>query len=288
MSFLIHPLEQIPCKTIKGVEALECAKSNTKENLEIMLLSEERLTKKHPDESADLNELKEFCPAWRIRSSEIEKIVEIDSHEEIQKFAAKLPAEPNKDTGYKSSPKYEVLFTALHNHAYYIMTGSLRRWVIEREKEFENEMNSKYPDYTKSKEVKDVEREGAVMEQILHSSRHRKSFYYKYKYLFRAMDHIGFEVDKKIPELSVIHTLLKKTRPDTIDDAYSEIRKLLNSGITKEKEYSVLKKYEEKLTPSLFAEMVKKYDKLQYDALREYFAKRANEKNSVWAPVCKI
>ncbi len=286
LALLMDPVDSLPCRRFKGKDLVECAKVNTVQTTKIMLTREMNHIDKHDWTSK--KDLDFVCPSGVElveKNSADEKILQIKTKKELEDFVGKLPAKMESTNGFKSGNRYRYFFIALADVAYYLEPESIRRWVIEREDVFRDNLKQNFSDYHNSKDTREIETEGAVLEQWLQTSRHGHSFYYKYKYLFRAMDHIGFDVDKEIPVLAALHRVLKKTRPETTKDAYTEFLKIQNEKeVQSEGSLASLKK---NLSFSEFEEIVNSADKKQKDALQSYIQKRKKSKNTVWGQFCK-
>jgi hypothetical protein len=286
LALLMDPIDSLPCRRFKGKELMECAKVNTVQTTKIMLAREVKNLDKHDWTSK--KDLDFVCPLGVEtveKNSPDEKILSIRSSKELEELVKALPAKMESTNGFKSGNRYRYFFIALADIAYYLEPESIRRWVIEREDVFKENLKKNYPDYYSAKDAREIETEGAVLEQWLQTSRHGHSFYYKYKYLFRAMDHIGFDVDKQIPELSALHRVLKKTRPETVKDAYVEFLKIqTEKEVQSEKSLANLKK---NISLQEFEELVNNADKKQKDALLAYIQKRKKSKETVWGQFCK-
>jgi hypothetical protein len=265
-----------------------CAINNTVETSQILVLNEITNAKSHTPDShyASVKDISKICPTGFIlppEYSEVYSIITLTPAEE-KEYIGKFPDSPKKTSSYKSSIRYKIILTALKNPAYYIQAESIRKWVVEREKDFQDELSSKYAIYSSGKGVREIETEGAVLEQWIHAHRHADSFYYKFKYLFRALEHIGFIVEKETPELASVHKLLKKTRPSSLKDAYTDLVKLNTPDAQKESPKLIELN---NITYEKFEELIKKSETKQLNAILEYYKIRRKEKNSTWNQVCK-
>ncbi|MCB1179813.1 MAG: hypothetical protein KDK36_19710 [Leptospiraceae bacterium] len=286
LSLLMNPIDSLPCRMFKGKDIIECSKSNTIQTTKIMMGRELKNVDKH--DWSTKKDLDFICPGGFNKPSEgspEEKILSVSSKSDLEELVKTLPQKMESSNDYKSGRRFRYFFLALADVAYYVEPESIRRWVIDREDIFKEDLAKKFPDYNKSKPAREIETEGAVLEQWLQTSRHGHSFYYKFKYLFRAMDHIGFDVNKKVPELSALHTLLKKTRPDTLKQAYDEFMKVVDTPEVKSNKS--LGKLSKSTGFEDFKSLIDKSEELQKKALLQYIDSRKTKKDSVWGKVCK-
>ncbi|MDX1959935.1 MAG: hypothetical protein SFU98_15295 [Leptospiraceae bacterium] len=287
-SLLSEPISSLPCRALKGKSLTSCSLHNTTETSQILVLNEILNNKSHSKDAhyASPKDITRICPTGFILPPEYSEVYSILSlnPETQNEFVSKFPELPKKTSSYKSSVRYKVIFIALKNPAYYLQPDSIRKWVVEREKVFTDELNSKYPNYVASKNAREIEKEGAVLEQWIFAHRYADSFYYRFKYLFRALEHISFDIEKENGELFAIHKLLKKTRPSSIKDAYTDFIKLNDSEAQKE----VPKLAELKsITQEKFEEIVKTSEAKQITAILEYYKSRRKEKNTTWNQICR-
>ncbi|MCX7997642.1 MAG: hypothetical protein N3A69_01655 [Leptospiraceae bacterium] len=291
LTLLGDPISPLVCRNLPKNESLTCAKQTVKDTTEVMILAEIKNSRKNFSEKGDAALLTDFvriCSGGFMlpeSSSPVYEVFQISNKEEKDKFLARYPKVPNKNSDYRSSLRFQVIFYGLHNPAYYLQPGSIRKWVIDREKDFKEKMQKENSEYMTSGEILEFETEGAVLEQWIQAMRHGNSFYYRNKYLFRAMEHIGFDLQKKTPELYSIHKILKRTRPESLSSAYKDFIELMKQGETK-KEKS-LSKWNENLTEKEFKNIILTQEKIQTDALFQYYQTRKKKKDSIWNMVCR-
>jgi hypothetical protein len=291
LALLMNPLDTIPCRAFKGKDLTECGKINTLETTQLLLLREYQNAGKVKGEFhfAQKDKIDAVCPTGFVLPKEdhrIFKILALKKKKDLENFVTELPEKMNSENNFTSKNRIYFFYIALNNPAYYLQSESLRRWVVQREDEFQKEMLNKYPDYASGKGIIEIERDGAVLEQYISAVRYDDSLYYKNKYMFRAMDHIGFDIEKKIPEFAAIHRILKKTRPDSIDESFIALQNSMKSDeFNKE---VALKKYSKSLPKEEFVKIIKEADKVQFDALVKYFEDRKKDQNSIWRAVCKL
>jgi hypothetical protein len=187
-----------------------------------------------------------------------------------------MPSLMSSSNNYSSALRYNFFYIALNNPAYYLQAGSIRKWVIDREEIFSKELKQKYPDYNKI--FFENENESAVIEQWIHAQKNNKNIYYKYKYLFRALDHIGYDYKIKLQDFNNIIKVLKKNRPENIYLAFDSYNK---QGLEDDsKEFK-------KFTFNEFNEIFSKAESIINEEINFYFEKRKKEGNSIYDKVCK-
>lgn len=291
LTLLGDPISPLICKDLPKKEMLTCAAQTVKETTQIMILSEIKHSRKNFSEKGEgalLTDFVQICAGGFMlpeASSPVYEVFQVSNKQEKERFLSRYPKIPSKASNYRSSIRFQVLFYGLQNPAYYLQPGSIRKWVIDREKDFKEKMLKEAPEYMTSREVQELETEGAVFEQWIQAMRHGNSFYYRNKYLFRAMEHIGFDSKSKTPELAAVHKVLKRTRPETLSGAYKDFMDLLKQGETKKEK--ALSKWNETLTENEFKKVILSQEKIQTDALFHYFQSRKKKKDSVWNMVCR-
>lgn len=291
VALLGDPISSLSCRNLKGKDLVGCTKANVAETTSLMVVAEVKHSRAKFNESGHGSRLTDFskiCPGGLSlppSNSLIYEAFEVTTKEEKQDFLNRFPKDPNEKSDYRSNLRYQVIFYALKNPAYYLQPGSIRKWVIDREKDFSEKLTKDSPEYTQSKEVSEIETEGAVFEQWIQAMRHNDSFYYRNKYLFRAMEHIGFDQKKFTPELLSAHTLLKKTRPSTLKDAYNDLKSMLEKGEGKSEK--ALSKWTKDFTEEEFVKTITQSEALHFNALINYYKNRRKQKASIWSGVCK-
>ncbi len=291
LTILGDPITALVCRNLSKKEAISCTRQTVKETTQIMILSEIKHSRKNFSEKGEgalLTDFVQICPGGFIladSNSPVYEIFQVSNKQEREKFLSRYPKIPTKASNYRSSIRFQVLFYGLENPAYYLQPGSIRKWVIDREKDFKEKMQKDTPEYMNSQEILELETEGAVFEQWIQAMRHGNSFYYRNKYLFRAMEHIGFDIKTKTPELYSIHKVLKRTRPETLSYSYKDFMELVKLKETKKEK--ALAKWDEKLTEDEFKKVILIQEKIQTDALFQYFNSINKKKNSIWNQVCK-
>jgi hypothetical protein len=291
VALLGDPISSLPCRSLKTKDLIACTKENVKETSQVMILAEIKHSRKNFKENGHGSVLRDFvaiCPGgFQLPSNQspVYELFQIDSKAEKKEFLTHYPETATEQSGYKSSLRYQVLFYALKNPAYYLQPGSIRKWVIEREKEFLDKMQKESSEYVSSKQVRELEAEGAALEQWIQAMRHKDSFYYRNKYLFRAMEHIGFDIQKNTPELFGAHKFLKKTRPAELKNAFEDLNAMIQKGETKEEK--TLSKWNNGLTESDFSKLILAQEKMQTIALLKYFQSRRKQKENIWSELCR-
>lgn len=291
LTLLGDPISSLTCRNLKGKNLLDCTKENVTETTSLMIVAEVKHSRANFKENGHGSKLTDFtkiCPGGFIlppSNSVTYELLELTTKEERQKFLNKFPKEPTTKDNYHSRVRFQVLLYALKNPAYYLQFGSIRKWVIDREKDFSEKLKIEAPEYLQSKEVLELETEGAVLEQWIQAMRHADSFYYRNKYLFRAMEHIGFDQKKYTPELVSAHTVLKKTRPSSLEEAYNDLKSMLEKGEAKKEK--ALSKWEKNFPKEEFIKTITKSEALQFQALLNYYKNRKKQKNNIWSQVCK-
>ena len=289
LALLMNPIDALPCRDFKGKELTDCGVKNTLETTQLMLLREWENAGKTIDEThfAKKEDILSMCPrGYNLPDKEsVNQILDLDSEEKLNDYVKDLPDTMSAKNNFSSKKRIYFLYTALHNPAYYIQSESIRRWVIQREDGFNKELSSRYPAYASGKGIRDIEEEGAVFEQYLQAVRHGESFYYRFKYLFRAMDHVDFDIEKKTPELAAFHRLLKKTRPDTLEKSYEQLKNMISAEVGNNEK--ALIKYKNNFSYSEFRKVVEDSERAQIDALKKFYQERRKDPNSIWPKVCK-
>ena len=280
MSILMNPLDILPCKRFKGLELKECVFYTSLETTQVILLREfEGIGKSDDENSISENEWKKLCSGSFVlpdKNSKQYKINLIESKESLNEFIELMPSTMNSSNNYSSALRYNFFFIALNNPAYYLQAGSIRKWVIDREEIFSKELKQKYPDYNKT--YLENENEAAIIEQWIHAQKNNKNIYYKYKYLFRALDHIGYDYKIKLQDFYNIHKVLKKNRPENLNLAFDSYSKQSLESDSKElKNYTLID----------FKEIFSKAEDTINEEFNNYFEKRKKEGNSINEKVCK-
>ncbi len=280
MSILMNPLDILPCKRFKGLELKECVFYTSLETTQVILLREyEGIGKSDDENSISENEWKKLCSGIFVlpdKNSKQYKINLIESKESLNEFIELMPSTMNSSNNYSSALRYNFFFIALNNPAYYLQAGSIRKWVIDREEIFSKELKQKYPDYYKI--YLENENETAIIEQWIHAQKNYKNIYYKYKYLFRALDHIGYDYKVKLQDFYNIYKVLKKNRPENLNLAFDSYNKQSMESDSKElKNYTLIE----------FKEIFSKAEDTVNEELNNYFEKRKKEGNSIYEKVCK-
>lgn len=225
ISLLMDPIENLPCGRLTGEKLEACALEVSRESLQIILLSRKSLIKKTG----------QICEGrWDIpdESSSLSKLTSQKTPEEFEKFTAYAKIE-NPDI----KKRYFFYYLSSNNPAYYVQPGSLRKWVIEREPDFKKRFESEFSTYSKTSPEPEIE--GAFLEQWIHSIENEKFFYYKYKYIFRALSHINYDFEKNLSDLFHIHRLVKKKRPETLKEVYTTLMYLKNQDRYKSDEFFI-------------------------------------------------
>ena len=212
ISILMNPIDILPCKRFKGLELKECIFHTSLETTQVILLREfEGIGKVDDENIIPDSDWKKLCSGnfeLPDKNSNQYKINLIESRESLKDFIEFMPSMMNSSNNYRSALRYNFYYIALNNPAYYLQAGSIRKWVIDREDVFSKELKQKYPDYYKA--YFENENESAIIEQWIHAHKSNKNFYYKYKYLFRTLDHIGFDYKVKLKDVYNINMILKK------------------------------------------------------------------------------
>ena len=279
-SILMNPIDILPCKRFKGLELKECVFHTSLETTQVILLREFEGIGKVDDENViPENEWKKLCSGNIVlpdKNSKQYKINLIESKESLKDFIELMPSLMSSSNNYSSALRYNFFYIALNNPAYYLQAGSIRKWVIDREEIFSKELKQKYPDYNKI--FFENENESAVIEQWIHAQKNNKNIYYKYKYLFRALDHIGYDYKIKLQDFNNIIKVLKKNRPENIYLAFDSYNK---QGLEDDsKEFK-------KFTFNEFNEIFSKAESIINEEINFYFEKRKKEGNSIYDKVCK-
>ena len=288
LSLLAEPTSSLPCRSLPEPAVLPCTRANVLETAHIAILHEIQSVKHAGEVSfASTSDVARICPSGFLlppADSIAYRVLETTAAEE-RAFAESFPLLPAEGQRYRSAVRYKVLFMALKNPAYYLQPGSIRKWVVEREEIFRLDLETRHPDYAGAARAASVEREGAVLEQWIHAMRHAKSFYYRFKYLFRAMEHIGFDVDREVPELAAMHRVMKKTRPATVADVHADYLRQLSAGAVEGE--PALRTWGQDVSRERVARMVSESDDKQLNALLDYYRTRRREPDSIWNEVCR-
>lgn len=288
VTLLGDPIAALPCKEQKGKHALSCARANALETAHILLINEIRNSAHKDSHSAPMSKLANFCPSGFILPPEksfVYSFFEAAGPDEEKKFTEGLPASPTKESKYRSSTRYRILFNSVKNPAYYMQPGSIKRWVIDREKDFSEKLAKDFPDYVSNRPVQETEREGALFEQMIHSLRHEESFYYRWKYFFRAVDHAGLDSEKDAPEISAIHKVLKKTRPAKIEEVHSDLMKAYSAGALKD--FKSLSFIDDKYSIESLKTLIASNETRLKNSVRDFINSRKTKKSSIFPALCK-
>lgn len=271
MSLLVDPLENLPCGSLKEDKLEECSLNVSKESLQIILLTRKEMIKK----------TKQICDgSWDIpeKNSFLQSLAMNKKPAEFENFLYE-----NNIKNPEKRKRYYFYFLATNNPAYYVQPGSLRKWVIEREPELKNRFAKEFPSYSKTNPEPEIE--GALIEQWIHSIENEDNFYYKYKYIFRALEHINYDIEKNLFELSNIHRLIRKNRPETQKEVYYILLNLKNK-----KEYSNDKffiKYPDLFEYREFLWILERAENEITKTLKNFINEKKQLKNSVINSTCR-
>lgn len=288
LSLLIDPITLLACKTTHQHSRLNCVYDNTVAAAKLSLF---RHNKFQPQavygltHIASLKVADRICPTSYIFPDNAHVFLALTNHdhEKRQRFIGKYPDVTQTSPGFQSTANYELLVPGINDSAYYWQAGSIRRWVIEREPIFQDKLDGQFNSYAFDVQVKAIETEGAVFEQWLFAENHKDSFYYQRKYLFRALDQIGFSITGSTPEIAYIFNSLASSRPSSSQDAYREfMRRNSEKGQEKEPYLNKLNhiSYDE------FVTIVEQAEIVHINAILEYFKARRSENYSIWNEIC--
>ncbi|MEM7182240.1 MAG: hypothetical protein AAF518_15100 [Spirochaetota bacterium] len=283
MSLLLDPVEILACRKLSGSALVGCVEKDVYAISQILLRKETELRKvdggTHAASEEDLHKL---CPGNFSKSKNTifeDRLFQQKTQQDVVNLLKSYAHYSEEE-----KIRYHAVYLALENPAYYMQSGSIRRWVVEREPEILSGVKKLYSRYLKSKQVRLLQAEGAILEQFIRASRHKNSFYYKFKYLFRAADHAGFMAKERLPELYAIHKIAKKTRPDKLQDLERELEmKRLNGDW---KEYPALQKYRNGMTLESLQALISTSEKELLKVLRSFYQKRRQQKINVWNQIC--
>lgn len=282
LSILMNPIDILPCKRFKSIELKECDFYTSLETTQVLLLREYKELGKTDDEVIiSASDWKKFCSGEITlpdKSSKQYRINLIESKEALIDLIELMPQTMNSSNNYTSALRYNFFFIALNNPAYYLQAGSIRKWVIDREEIFSRDLKQKFPEYAKVSLENEIE--SAVIEQWIHGYKNNNNIYYKYKYLFRALDHINYDYKSKLKDIFNIHSVIKKNRPDTIKNAFESYSNEIKKN---ELNQNNLKKYSINEFTNLFISS----EEIITNEINLYFDKRKKEGNSIYEKVCR-
>lgn len=288
LSLLIDPITLLACKTTHEHSRLNCVYNNTVAAAKLSLIRHNKFQAQAVYDLTQITSLKvsdRVCPTnYKFPDNAHVFLALTDpDHETRQRFIVKYREAPETNLGLQSKANYELLVSGINDSAYYWQAGSIRRWVIEREPIFQDKLNRQFNNYALDDQVKAIETEGAVFEQWLFAENHKDSFYYQRKYLFRALDQIGFSITGSTPEIAYIFNSLASSRPSSPQDAYREFMRW-NSNKGQEKGPYLNKlnhiSYDE------FVAIVEQAEIVHINAILEYFKARRSENYSIWNEIC--
>lgn len=280
MAFLLNPIENLACRNNQDRALYQCVHKDVLSTSQLLIL----LERKQQNQDHLNQEFQAICPTEIITPKTtplFQSLFAVKTENDFSEFL--LSQQIKKDN--PQAGRYYALYLGLQNSAYYLQSGSIRRWVVERESVFLNKMNKAHPNYLKNQQMKKIQAEGAIIEQFLRSNHRKNSFYYKYKYLFRAASHAGYDIEKKLPIFAAIHKVSKIHRPKTFSETLAGLNQSLKQSI--HKKYPALKAYRRGISAEQLKKITQTAEKKIFQAIKLFYKSRKNSPYSIWPKICR-